>query len=164
MTSFETCKQYGLQGEADVNDWLQTLPGIANIEDVSDNKFYQDMDIDLFIDLEDGQEIAIEIKTDSLYKTGNFFLETISNDYYGTAGCIVKTQSDYVFYYYPGPGKLYVLPTLALQQWISDNQHRYTPKKTKLPGNLGQYYSIGLCVPREVLMNEVGGARCHVLH
>ena len=164
MTSFEESKAYGLQGEADINDWLRTRPGIINIENVSDNKVYQDMDIDLFVDLENGREIAIEVKTDKRYDTGNFFLEIISNDYYGTAGCITKTKSDYVFYYYPDPGIVFVLPTPALQQWIRDKQHLYVPKKTRLPGNFDKYHSIGLCVPRDTIMREVEGCRCHSLH
>ena len=53
----------------------------------------------------------IEIKGDRKHFTGNFFFETVSNLNKNTKGCMLYTESDYVFYYFIDTCDLYLIPT-----------------------------------------------------
>jgi hypothetical protein len=107
----------------------------------------QDMDVDLIIARPEGDYILLEVKGDR-YTTGNFFIELVSNTEKCSIGCILKTQADYILYYFIKTYTLYSLAVQGLKYWIKDNA-RYYPIKTVQTHleNGSVYHTEGICVP-----------------
>ena len=49
--------------------------------------------------MKNGKVITVEAKADKV-PSSNIFFETISNKEKNTLGCMLKTEADYVFYYF----------------------------------------------------------------
>ncbi len=121
-------KELGERGVFHILEWLYTLSNTVGVWDVQDDKEYQEKDIDLLWTVEPGdKEYTIEVKTDT-YKSGNFFFETVSNVSKNTLGCFLKTEADFIFYYFIEMGQLFVLNTGAIQKWFLENKSRYNEK------------------------------------
>ena len=156
--SWKDQKVLGERGVLHIIEWLYTLPKTTGVWDVQDDKAYQTKDIDLLWSIQpDDKELTVEVKTDT-YSSGNFFFETISNVSKNTLGCFLKTEADFIFYYFINMGQLYVLDTGLIQKWFLDNKTRYNEKKI---GTDNLYQSKGYAipikdVPKECIRYHVG--------
>lgn len=96
MSKFQRDLEEAKKGEQKVRQLLEDKGWI--VQDVSDEKEYQQQDID-FIITKDGRTHTIEVKYDGLIAaTGNFFLELQSSMEYKTPGWFSICQADMVFY------------------------------------------------------------------
>ncbi len=141
--------------------YLKSLPSHVEIINVESNSEYQDKDIDLIWKYENAEkrlcECAIEVKTDS-YTTGNFWLETISNDVRNTEGCFLKSKADYFFYYFEKLDILYIIPLKSAKEWLVGNLNRFRESKTSTKDKKSGthlYHTIGRIVPIETLKKEL---------
>lgn len=159
---FNDCKAFGKKGEADIQQWLINLDGISDVIDHREDPHYQQLDIDFTVIIDSGQNVTVEVKSDRNYETNNAFLEIVSNEKYNAPGCMIKTKSDFVFYYFPDTRQLFVYPTNALQYWIYNNKNKYKLRRTSVKGNKDSY-SLGITPSLETLLTEVEDSRWHLL-
>ena len=148
---FNSSNKIGHQGEQFVKQWILDLhPNVSSITDVSDDKFYQKQDVDFVVDFINGKQVTIEIKTDT-YKTGNMFFETISNEEYQTKGCLMKTNADFLFYYFPNyqNGVLYIFKMKAFRKFVLDNLSHFRQRRVTNT----THTSIGYIVPLSYIEN-----------
>jgi len=156
--NFADSIKVGKKGENIVYDWLMSRESVKNVIDVSDDRDYQKKDIDYIVQFHKGKNVSIEIKCDTYYHTGNFFLELISNDNKGTEGCLIYTEADYLFYFFDKVNILYIIPVKELQQWISENKDSGRFRKKKCGNYINGRYvysSVGLLVNRDTLCEEI---------
>ena len=149
---FNSSNKIGHQGEQFVKQWILELhPNVASITDVSDDKFYQKQDIDFLVDFTSGKQATVEIKTDT-YKTGNMFFETISNEEYQTKGCLMKTNADFLFYYFSNyqNGVLYIFKMKAFRKFVLDNLPHFRERRVTTT----THTSIGYIVPLSYIENN----------
>lgn len=118
MNSFEFCKQIGLEKQKAVKSYLEKRGHKVN--DVSENKEYQDKDIDFLLTSPTGQTCSLEIKSDSkIDKTGNFFFEVSFNRKTGTyPGWYQKCKADYICFVNNNKG--YILNFSATKKAIAE--------------------------------------------
>src|SRR5688572_18958518 len=91
---------------------LESLAKSGKVVPIGDHDPWQRRGVDIWWYREDKSEpVAVEVKGDRWYRTGNFFLETSSNVELGTPGCFVKTESDVFAYYFVDSFELHLLPT-----------------------------------------------------
>ena len=149
---FNSSNKIGHQGEQFVKQWILELhPNVASITDVSDDKIYQKQDIDFVIDFTNGKQATVEIKTDT-YKTGNMFFETVSNEEYRTKGCLMKTNANFLFYYFPNyqNGVLYIFKMKSFRKFVLDNISHFRERKVTNT----THTSIGYIVPLSYIENN----------
>lgn len=149
---FNSSNKIGHQGEQFVKQWILELhPNVTSITDVSDDKFYQKQDIDFLVDFTSGKQATVEIKTDT-YKTGNMFFETISNEEYQTKGCLMKTNADFLFYYFSNyqNGVLYIFKMKAFRKFVLDNLPHFRERRVTNT----THTSIGYIVPLSYIENN----------
>lgn len=152
---FNSSNKIGHQGEQFVKQWILDLhPNVASITDVSEDKFYQRQDIDFVVDFINGKQATVEIKTDT-YKTGNMFFETISNEEYQTKGCLMKTNADFLFYYFSNyqNGVLYIFKMKAFRKFVLDNLPHFRQRRVTNT----THTSIGYIVPLSYIENNFSG-------
>ena len=143
--------------------YLKSLKKTVQIKNVEGEKDYQKNDIDLvWVYKKDDKSrmISIEVKTDK-YTTGNFWLETISNEEIGTAGCFIKSKAKYLFYYFTEWDNMYIIPLKKAQSWFLENLNRFRESKTTTKDGLGRHKhtTVGRLVPIETMMEEVKGIK-----
>lgn len=110
----------GKIGEKKVYKYLSHNKKIKHIEDVTENKEYQNMDVDFICYNEDDKKCFIEVKTDTIaHKSGNIAYEIISNKHYGTIGCFEKTKAHIIFYYLLKTDELYIIKTKKLREYVN---------------------------------------------
>ena len=109
------------------------------VHDVELDEEYFSQDIDLLIYKEELGEQSVEVKGDK-YPIKNFFLETIANTTKNTPGCILITQSDYLFYVFNNENRLYIFETEKLQLWLRFNYPRLEKRYPETRGENGEYY------------------------
>ena len=99
--------------------------------------------------------ILIEEKEDK-YKTGNFFLEYISNDSTRSPGWICKPlKAEYIAYYFINYNKHYLFDTRLLQYvWIVNNEDWKYKYGIKIVPNI-DYNTLGVAVPINKVLQEV---------
>ncbi len=151
----------GKLGEYVVLNYLNTLPNIKKVKDVSFDKEYQEQDIDYLVTFTDKKDMnyppkelkcSIEIKTDT-YTTGNIFFETISNRQKNTKGCMYQSKADYLFYYFINFGELFILQLHNYVVWF-DN-HYLTEKGFTRKIIHNEYFdSVGYIFSREKLRKQ----------
>ena len=149
---FNSSNKIGHQGEQFVKQWILELhPNVSSITDVSDDKFYQKQDVDFVVNFTNGKQALIEIKTDT-YKTGNMFFETISNEEYQTKGCLMKTNADFLFYYFSNyqNGVLYIFKMKAFRKFVLDNLPHFRERRVTNT----THTSIGYIVPLSYIENN----------
>lgn len=149
---FNSSNKIGHQGEQFVKQWILELhPNVSSITDVSDDKFYQKHDIDFVVNFINGKQVTVEIKTDT-YKTGNMFFETISNEEYRTKGCLMKTNADFLFYYFSNyqNGVLYIFKMNAFRKFVLDNLSHFRERRVTNT----THTSIGYIVPLSYIENN----------
>ena len=126
MDNFTKQLELGKKGENIVIDYLNEK--FEEVVDVSDDKKYQDMDVDFLCyrhnDKGEYKEFKVELKTDyRMDKTGNLFFELSHERKTGTyKGFFYKSQADFLLNLNANTNKLYVVPfrhkwrTLAYEQ------------------------------------------------
>jgi len=154
------------KGEEIVFHYLLTLPHVIEVEDVRNCPEYRQKDIDFIVHTIDENtktfsSETVEVKTDTYYRTGNIFAETVSNLNLGTKGCFLKTECDYIYYLFHPQNILYILPTQEVRQWFWKNFESLPTKKTSTCDSEGKvlYESLGKLIPRKRLVKEVQGVR-----
>ena len=145
----------GEMGEEMILDYLQKSPSISKIIDVRSEKLYQKMDVDLVVVTEEGQELKLEIKTDS-YKSGNIFYEWTSAVETGSIGCMEKTQADYLFYYFINLQTMYIFEMDRYRDWFNENKEMfdylgYQKRLKNKRWNGGTYETVGYAFPIRIL-------------
>ena len=96
---------------------------------VEENPFYQKKDIDLILIVKEGttlEKTTIEVKGDRNDRTGNLFLETVSDVRRNTEGAFLVCEADWYFYFFVESSKLFCIPMLAARAW-------FTKVKDELP-------------------------------
>jgi hypothetical protein len=151
----------GKAGTSDVEIYLKKLPETLKVINVESEEKYREQDIDIIWIRKNGSNIHetfIEVKTDYQEQTGNYFLETISNDLKGTLGCFLYTEANYVYYYFINIKELHILPMPSSRDWFIINMGRFKeiPTSTSSNGNI-LYRTIGRIVPKNVMQKEVEG-------
>lgn len=101
-----------------------------------------------------GKQATVEIKTDT-YKTGNMFFETISNEEYQTKGCLMKTNADFLFYYFSNyqNGVLYIFKMKAFREFVLENLSHFKQRRVTNT----THTSIGYIVPLSYIENNFSG-------
>lgn len=154
----------GAQGEVAVFGYLQGLPNIAGIVNVTDRKDYQSKDIDFVALLKNGDIQYIEVKTDT-HASENFFFETMSNVEAQTVGCLYKTKSHILCYYYLNTHELYLFVTKKLVKWFDEHKDagHFARKKVKNSKGEKTYTTEGFLVPKSFLEHNFIGYRRVIL-
>ena len=111
--------------ETAIMQYANHLEDVKEIIDVREDKKYQDLDIDFIILYTDGGFNRIEIKAD-FFTTNNFFLEVVSNKIYHTQGCLLKSQSEYIWYVFINLNELYIINTKKLKNWLYNTKVELT--------------------------------------
>lgn len=125
--------------------------------DVSNISYYQIQDIDLLVyNKYDKTRLKIEIKSDS-YLSPNYFAETISNTTKQTLGCWLKTQSDYIFYYFEKNKELHVIPTKQAQQYVLERYNSLKTINVATKNNFGEiiYYTEGKLINKKDIQKHI---------
>jgi hypothetical protein len=150
---------------ADIEQWLRAKPETTLVRNVEDDPEHMRRDIDLIYEYADRRgrtrRVAIEIKGDRWHRTGNFFLETVSNEQRGTPGCFLYSAADYLFYYFVLIRKLYIIPMRPAREWFRAHMAAYPERRTTTPLGDGEFYNtVGRLVPCADLADNVAGVRC----
>jgi len=146
-----------------VYNYLNSLKKTIKVKNVENDKKYQKNDIDLvWIYRKDNKPlmISVEVKTDR-YTTGNFWLETLSNEEIGTLGCFLKSKARYLFYYFTEWDNMYIIPLKKAQSWFLENLNRFRESKTTTKDENGnhKHTTVGRLVPISIFMKEVEGVK-----
>ena len=157
MYKFDIQSKIGYVGVKDVISYFEKqhyIKEIKNLEDDIEEQRKSGTDI-IVIRNDTKHELTMDVKTDTRYDTGNFFIETISVVEQNKPGWLYKNTTDYIAYYYLGRNKMYLLPLKDLQKWATKNIAKY---KTKMIPNKG-YYTQGILVPRVVVCKEISSVK-----
>jgi hypothetical protein len=152
-----TFQQASSIGKIAVEHSTEYYKGLGyQVADVQEDKFFQQMDVDIILD----GDIWVEIKGDT-YRTGNLFIETIANINKGSIGCLLYTQADYIFYEFLTQGRALIIPVNSFHQWVNrDNLSRFDTASafTLKQGGRGLGYgNVGYKVPEQVMLDEIAG-------
>ncbi len=143
------------QAARDIEAWLRNKKITVDVVNVEDDRKYQSADIDLVWKTTLGEK-TIEIKGDTYHQTGNFFLETYSNRELNTPGCFLYTEADFIYYYFVGIKKLYILPMPETREWFLKHPDEFSEKATQtIIGNESRYTTVGRLVPIKILMQNI---------
>ena len=155
---FNESIRIGNYGEKIIKSYLENNPRVINVTDVSNDKKYQDADIDFIVELEGWGYIPVELKTDR-YDTGNIFYETMSNIEYKVPGCMIKSKAKCLFYYFIKTKELYIIDFKTYKEWVGKNSKRFVEKQIKNINkrNDGITHSSGLLIPKKTLEKEMTG-------
>ncbi|WP_319507243.1 hypothetical protein [uncultured Methanolobus sp.] len=159
-TAKESFKK-GKIGIADIEIYLTNQSETIEVINVENDEFYQNKDIDLIWKRKvNGQiiESKIEVKSDSYIKTGNYFIEIISNDKKNTLGCFLYTEADYYYYYFYNLKELHIMPMPESRTWFNANIHRFGKDvSTSTEDDYGNhlYNTIGKLVKKTMMQEEV---------
>ncbi len=136
-------KAFGKIGEKIAINIIEDVYNMQ-VVDVSENREYQKLDIDLIAN----DEISIEVKTDRM-KTPNMFYEIESNSKLGTEGCMLYTEADILFYVLIEHNIVLTIPIGGLREWVLDNwsMFREVPVRTS--------NARGLLLPINRVISEV---------
>lgn len=138
--SFKKDHQSGKRGEAIFADYLSRKG--FKFEDVSENKEYQDDDVDFVVESKLGKKVSFEVKNDSMiHKTGNIFYESISNVDHNTVGCFEKTKSEFMVICSEPSSVFYIAKSDFLREYVKENKNnlRYI---SRVPGSNSAGYLI----------------------
>ena len=143
------------RGELGEEIFLSSFAGMKNVKKVYDARHsdkYQDMDIDFALDLRqkskliDSTRVSVELKTDyTIHK--NLYYEKYSCYELHTAGCMEKTKSDLLIYYYIRKNFFYVLKTDTFRDWVHVHSEDFRKNFKEERGRYGIYHKAGLLIP-----------------
>ena len=137
-----------------MEEFLRSCVKVVNVQNVENDREYQIRDIDLLCMLKTGsgeRTVSIEIKGDrKAHVTGNFFLETVSNEGLETQGCFLKSQAHLLFYYLMETDCLYIFPMTRMRDWFLKMRYdsAFKLRKTHTVDSGGHYLytTVGQCV------------------
>lgn len=145
----------------EITTFLEHLPYSISVMNVEDDRAYQKRDIDLLWKYEKNGRIVekrIEVKGDTYHKTGNIFVEVISNVTKKTPGCFMYTEADYIFYYFIDSKELNIIKMDDFRRWWEISESRFRPVYLKTRVRKDEeiyYYTMGKLVKKEILLNEL---------
>lgn len=156
---FGTSNKFGKAGEEEVLDFLSNsgvLTGLKKIKNVTQDKEYQQKDIDAILYFENGKEFTAEIKTDSYSDSNNIVYEVWSSKEDQIPGCMYVCQADYLYYYFPGNGELYQLKMDKYREWVEKNAARKNFREISVRNTYwgGEYNSINYLIPKSMLKSS----------
>ena len=127
INTFQQDLLRGKEGEEKVAKWLYNRNDFVSLKDVSNDKEYQDKDIDGFVSLLKNGEIktySYDVKNQEKgLKTGNLYIETVSSVFINSKGCLYKTKADYWFNVVGN--SLYIIPVSELLKYDKEKKYRY---------------------------------------
>ena len=132
---------YGKVGEAAFTEYLRN--NRYSYEDVSGNPEYWHRDIDFTLEsqVEEGKEITVEVKSDSLIsKTGNFFIEFENS--HPNGGWYNFCEADYIAYYDVNNKLFYIIDNEKLHDYIDANEFRIQRRWCRCANEWSQGYII----------------------
>lgn len=135
--------------------YLESLSFVEKVINVEENRNFQKKDIDILakINTKKGKALtSIEVKCDT-YKSGNMYVETISNKNKNTPGCILYSKADFLFYFFEKTKILYIMPMKKFREWFLLNKNHFTVKYPSTKNSFGKilYESEGYTVPLKFL-------------
>lgn len=146
------------RGEVGEEIFISSLAGsnaVKKVYDVRGSARHQDMDIDFIIDLNQtnilsavagSTRVSVELKTDfTVYQ--NLYYEKYSCYELHTAGCMEKTKSDVLVYYYIRQKVFYVLNTKTFRDWVHEHSEDFIKNFKPERGRFGIYHKEGLLIP-----------------
>lgn len=141
MRPFEISRARGREGEAEIARYYSAR---FTVDPASWEDDLRGIDM-WFIDGE--RRIAVQVKTeDAPARTGNLFIETVSNDVLRTRGWAVDPVADLVLYYVPPSATVYEIPASFIRANLPRWAATYTVRATAPWRNAG-YRTRGVCVP-----------------
>ncbi len=131
---------------------------IRLIQSVEDNCYYQQKGIDLrtIAKAHSSLElVTIEVKGDRNEKTGNFFLETVSDVAKGTQGAFLMCEANWYFYFFLNRLHLFCLPLEKVRAWF----HGVTLQERNAASRRAdrQWTTRGKLAPIARVMREIPG-------
>ena len=130
----------GKSAEALVQEWLYGNQDVMSVNDVSDQRHYQDLEIDLIITMRNGKEITAEIKSDMhIGKTRHVVFEllrvnqTMNNGSAFVLGWGARSQADHVFYCCGVENKIYSFSMADLRSAARSTFAGKDPKVITIP-------------------------------
>lgn len=146
------------RGEIGEEIFISSLAGskaVKKVYDVRRSARHQELDVDFIIDLTQknilsdltgSMSVAVELKTD--YTTHqNLYYEKYSCYELHTAGCMEKTKSDLLIYYYIRKNFFYVLKTDTFRSWVHEHSDDFIKNFKVERGRFGIYHKEGLIIP-----------------
>lgn len=143
------------RGELGEEIFLSSFAGMKAVKKVYDarqSSRHQDMDIDFVVDfwhkskLAGSTRISVELKTDFTCHP-NLYYEQYSCYEMRTAGCMEKTQSDFLVYYYIRKKLFYILQTESFRAWVHEHNDDFIKNFKPERGRFGLYHKAGLLIP-----------------
>lgn len=148
------------------------MKGVKKVYDARGSARHQDMDVDFIVEfwhkskLAGSTKISVELKTDfTLYQ--NLYYEKYSCYEMRTAGCMEKTKSDFLVYYYIRKKLYYILKTDSFRAWVHEHSDDFIKNFKPERGRLGLYHKAGLLIPTSsieaaVESNQIIGKKVQV--
>ena len=146
------------RGEVGEEIFISSLAGAKEVKKVYDARSsakYQDADVDFIIDLSQksmlsalagSTRVLVELKTD--YTTHkNLYYEKSSCYELHTAGCMEKTKSDLLIYYYIRKNVFYVLKTDTFRNWVREHSADFITNFKEERGRFGIYHKEAFLIP-----------------
>lgn len=144
---FQVQNEIGQQGEEVIRAHFEKYGIKTHSVDLRTNK----TGVDFYVEEADGRKTLYEIKTDSMAgRTGNLFIENISNSSTGALGFLHTTKSDFILYYIPELFFYIELPTPELREFVLRYKNKFTQRSCQNPG----YKSFGYLVGIEDILKE----------
>lgn len=146
------------RGEIGEEIFIASLAGskvVKKVYDARRSAKYQDADIDFVVDLSQksilsdlagSTSVAVELKTDyTSYQ--NVYYEKSSCYELHTAGCMEKTKSDVLIYYYIRKKVFYVLNTKTFRTWVHEHSEDFRKSFKEERGRCGIYHKEAWLIP-----------------
>lgn len=154
-TIFTGSLKRGEVGEEIFISSLASSTAVKKVYDARSSAKYQDADIDFIIelsqknilsDLTGSNRVSVELKTDyTSYQ--NIYYEKYSCYELHTAGCMEKTQSDLLIYYYIRKKCFYVLNTKTFRDWVHEHSADFITNFKDERGRFGIYHKEAFLIP-----------------
>ena len=145
----------GEKGEEIFIASLASSTAVKKVYDARSSAKYQDADVDFIIDvnwksmlsaLAGSTRVAVELKTDyTAYQ--NVYYEKSSCYELHTAGCMEKTKSDVLIYYYIRQKVFYVLKTKTFRDWVHEHSADFITNFKDERGRFGIYHKEAFLIP-----------------
>jgi hypothetical protein len=154
----------GNRGILFADQYMRGDPETLDVVSVEKDKTYQTKDIDLLWYKLNGVIIPVEVKGDRYHRTGNYFIETVSNTTKNTPGCFVYTEAELFFYIFIFSREVCVVPVEKARAYLAERTnnfadtgpYRQVETATKDKKGTILYKTRGLLVAREELDAAVG--------
>lgn len=131
-----------------IQDHLKKYMGYTNVYDVSLDKRWQEIDVDLVAVKNSGNRVFYEIKADDYNAIGGgkkIFLETVSNSNTGSTGCVLSSKANIFAWMFLRYNCFAAINAYALKDYVEKNKDSWGPPKKAATYKNGKlcYYSYG---------------------